>query len=137
MSLERSQILKLIETPKNASKIINGQLQCNRLEFHITPTMSIMESNLHSYFSTFNKWVKSLLPTDKYDNFMKFLLVPYDTNEFTSSLFNEFQKIFIGENRFMDYEFNNPQEKEDFEAYRRQKMEIFIQRVKDEISKYD
>jgi len=119
MNLEREQIVKLIQTPKNASKIANGLLQSQRLEFHITPAMSTMESNLYGYFRTFNDWAKSLLPSDKYVNFMKFLLVPYDTNEFTSSLFNEFQKIFIGENRFMDYEFKSPQEKQDFDAYRR------------------
>lgn len=62
-------------------------------------------------------WVSSFLTRDKYNRFVQLLRLPVVSLEITQDIYQEYNRIFDGQNPFFNYEFSNPDFATDFKSY--------------------
>jgi hypothetical protein len=62
-------------------------------------------------------WVESFLTRDKYKRFCDLLRLPVVSLEITQDIYQEYFRIFEGQNPFFNYEFSNPDFADTFKAY--------------------
>ena len=117
MALDRARIEKEIQAPSKRNEIRAAIAQQERIKFHADTNLDIAENEP---FTKFKLFVKSLLPTDKYELTMNLLKFPIPTNEVCESIWVRLSKIFDGRNPAFTYEFRNTQERDDWEWYRQE-----------------
>ena len=107
----REQIAKRVNSPA-ISRAIAHQ---NRVKFHAQTRLSHVSSQ---YYATFEAWVKSLIPDDKYRIFTTLFRYPVYTNEVTGIVFDRLSRIFDGRNPAYNYQFTTSEQRDDWEDYR-------------------
>lgn len=117
-NLSQAEAINLIRSPRNRGEIVKARAKKLRHSLHTeTQTDDCVTTDSHAKFLA---WAKSMI--DSEDNFKRFLSIyrpPIPTNEFTQSIFSQFQKIFESENAFEQIEFKNPEVESDFSEYRK------------------
>lgn len=63
-------------------------------------------------------WVKTILPHDKYRLFLSLFRFPLATNELCNTIFNKLSRVFDGRNPAFNYQFLNPEYRDDWEYFR-------------------
>jgi len=111
-----SQIQALVTKPRNASAIQRGVIHSRRLRFHNDATLSYYDA-LGTYLHDFLRWVKELLPADKYDRFTKLITYPVATNELVENIWKNLARVFEGENRTIDVKFDDKSLLVDFKKF--------------------
>lgn len=118
-NLSNEEAIKLIKTPQYAAELRRAKDKKVRHALH-TEAETEDVTFRHPAHTRFLLWVERLL--DSEENFRRFKSLyrpPLITNEFTESIFSQFQKIFEAENPFEKFSFKNPELEGDFAEYRR------------------
>ena len=66
----------------------------------------------------FLAWVQNLIPHDKFKIFKTLFRYPVRTNEVTEQCFDKLSRIFDGRNPAFNYQFQNTEQRDDWEYYR-------------------
>lgn len=117
--LSQEKIREEIKSPSKKLEIEAAIAQQERIKFHADTNVCAIKGKPYSSFETF---VRSLLPSDKFAVTMNLLKFPIPTNEITDSVFTKLSKIFDGRNPANNYQFHNTQERDDWEYYRQEKL---------------
>lgn len=120
-SLSVSQSITLIKTPKNAREILRARQKRWRNRLH-TETETECDEMLYllPHHQRFLGWVKNILQSDEnYKRFVTRYRPPLATNEFTESIFSQFEKVFESENKYEKFNFTDPDLEPDFQQYRK------------------
>ena len=118
--LTEAQIKELIDTHPHRREIERAKVHQSRLKFH-TDT-EILKTELSEYHNVFIAWIcaeqPELLPKDKVERFKQLMTCPLPTVQLTESIGVALSGVFDGQDAFNRYDFNNPEDKKDFEKFR-------------------
>lgn len=115
MGLTVDEIRKVLVEGRNRKTLQKAKRHESRLRFHSETTLSEGETaNSSEFFS----WIETILPPDKYKVFKTLFRYPVKTVTTTDKIYSALEKVFEGANPVFQYEFNNPEDKQDWEAYR-------------------
>lgn len=92
--------------------------QHEELRYHVQPVKE--PSQVSPYHRAFMKWVRTLLPEDKYLQFEKFYRFPAPTVDISERVFTQLERALNADNKYIRAEFNTSENAADFEAYRLQ-----------------
>lgn len=115
MGLDIKRIRKEITEPRKKATINKAVIHQNRIKFHaqtnVTPLMCLPTTD-------FLAWVQNLIPHDKFKIFKTLFRYPVRTNEVTGICFDKLSRIFDGRNPAFNYQFQNTEQRDDWEYYR-------------------
>ena len=115
MQLEKNQVQHLIEKRPKRQLLQKAERHQNRLKLHGETEIESIRTN-PAYVELLN-WVESFLTRDKYKRFCDLLRLPVVSLEITQDIYQEYFRIFEGQNPFFNYEFSNPDFADTFKAY--------------------
>ena len=115
MQLEKNQVQQLLEKRPKRSLFQNAERHQNRLRLHSETEIENIRNN-PAYIDLLS-WVESFLTRDKYNRFVQLLRLPVVSLEITQDIYQEYARIFDGQNPFFNYEFSNPDFATDFKSY--------------------
>tara|TARA_R110002111_G_scaffold98643_2_gene152263 strand:+ start:19550 stop:21442 length:1893 start_codon:yes stop_codon:yes gene_type:complete len=115
MQLEKNQVQELIQNRPKRNLLENAERHQNRLKLHGETEIENIRSN--PAFIDLLAWVESYLTRDKFNRFCQLLRLPVVSLEITKDIYQEYQRIFDGQNPFFNYEFSNPDNATDFKSY--------------------
>jgi len=115
MQLEKNQVQQLLEKRPKKSLLQNAERHQNRLRLHGETEIENIRNN-PAYIDLLS-WVESFLTRDKYNRFVQLLRLPVVSLEITQDIYQEYERIFDGQNPFFNYEFSNPDFETDFKSY--------------------
>ena len=115
MQLEKNQVQQLLEKRPKRSLLQNAERHQNRLRLHSETEIENIRNN-PAYIDLLS-WVESFLTRDKYNRFVQLLRLPVVSLEITQDIYQEYARIFDGQNPFFNYEFSNPDFATDFKSY--------------------
>jgi len=115
MQLEKNQVQQLLEKRPKKSLLQNAERHQNRLRLHGETEIENIRNN-PAYIDLLS-WVESFLTRDKYNRFVQLLRLPVVSLEITQDIYQEYERIFDGQNPFFNYEFSNPDFATDFKSY--------------------
>ena len=93
----------------------NAERHQNRLRLHGETEIENIRTN--PAYVELLEWVSSFLTRDKYNRFVQLLRLPVVSLEITQDIYQEYNRIFDGQNPFFNYEFSNPDFATDFKSY--------------------
>lgn len=94
--LSNDQIKDLLKRPKNSEYIALAIKQERRLAFHTNCAQD--KRQLNSAYRDWLDWVRSILPSDKWETFEKIVTVPIQTNKQVETIWTELSKVFQSQN---------------------------------------
>jgi hypothetical protein len=112
MGYTLSEQIDFIKREHNKNALSKAIQQEKRIRFH-TQEKTPEQTEL-------NEWLgraKKLLPKDKFKTFVETLTFPLPTIDFATDLVNNFQAIFRGNNRYINYEFANNELADDYQQF--------------------
>ena len=115
MQLEKNQVQQLLEKRPKRGLLQNAERHQNRLRLHGETEIENIRNN-PAYIDLLS-WVESFLTRDKYNRFVQLLRLPVVSLEITQDIYQEYARIFDGQNPFFNYEFSNPDFATDFKSY--------------------
>lgn len=118
-SLSNAQAIDLIKNPKAQREIQKAKRTKIRYSLHteIETDTDCVGGQVHARFLL---WVKSIIgENDNFERFKSLYVPPLSTNEFTGSIFAEYQKVFQAENPFEKFNFTNPELEPLFNEFRK------------------
>ena len=115
MQLEKNQVQEIIQNRPKRNLLENAERHQNRLKLHGETEIENIRSN--PAFIDLLGWVESYLTKDKFNRFCQLLRLPVVSLEITKDIYQEYQRIFDGQNPFFNYEFSNPDNATDFKSY--------------------
>ena len=89
----------------------------NRIRFHAQTQLTAF--NYMQPVADFFAYVENILPHDKFKIFKTLFRFPVKTNEVTSICFDKLSRVFDGRNPAFEYQFTNPETRDDWEDYRK------------------
>ena len=104
-----------MESKPRKNLLQNAERHQNRLKLHGETEIENIRTN--SAFIDLLSWVESFLTKDKFDRFCQLLRLPVVSLEITKDIYQEYFRIFEGQNPFFNYEFSNPDFATDFKTY--------------------
>ena len=105
----------MLSKPPQKGTISEAVKHENRLKLH--SETEITEKSKNPAFADFLRWVKGLLPKDKFQRFEQLIKTPYSTLSITNEIWTELYRIFDGQNSFFGYDFTNTDLQEDYNKY--------------------
>lgn len=120
MELDLKQIKELIDKPLNKESIDAAITHEARLRLHTSNAMS--SCGISSALNEFLKWVKTLIPDDKYRVFLSLLRFPTPNIQFTKTIFTELKRVYDGRNAVASYQFEDTRYRNDWEKYRKEEL---------------
>lgn len=115
MGLDIKRIKKEITKQRKKATINKAVIHQNRIKFHaqtnVTPLICLPATD-------FLAWVQNLIPHDKFKIFKTLFRYPVRTNEVTGICFDKLSRIFDGRNPAFNYQFQNTEQRDDWEYYR-------------------
>lgn len=123
MQLQKNQVQSLIEKRPKKQLLQNAERHQNKLKLHGETEIESIRTN-PAYVELLS-WVESFLTRDKYKRFCQLLRLPVVSLEITQDIFQEYFRIFEGQNPFFNYEFNNPDNSEAFKTYLKKGLKDF------------
>ena len=115
MQLEKNQVQAIIQNRPKRNLLENAERHQNRLRLHGETEIENIRSN--PAFIDLLSWVESYLTRDKFNRFCQLLRLPVVSLEITKDIYQEYQRVFDGQNPFFNYEFSNPDNATDFQSY--------------------
>ena len=115
MQLEKNQVQAIIQNRPKRNLLENAERHQNRLRLHGETEIENIRSN--PAFIDLLSWVESYLTRDKFNRFCQLLRLPVVSLEITKDIYQEYQRVFDGQNPFFNYEFSNPDNATDFKSY--------------------
>ena len=115
MQLEKNQVQAIIQNRPKRNLLENAERHQNRLRLHGETEIENIRSN--PAFIDLLAWVESYLTRDKFNRFCQLLRLPVVSLEITKDIYQEYQRVFDGQNPFFNYEFSNPDNATDFKSY--------------------
>ena len=115
MQLEKNQVQAIIQNRPKRNLLENAERHQNRLKLHGETEIENIRSN--PAFIDLLAWVESYLTRDKFNRFCQLLRLPVVSLEITKDIYQEYQRVFDGQNPFFNYEFSNPDNATDFQSY--------------------
>lgn len=112
--LLQNQIQAILQNPQKIEELLSCQKHDIRAKFHVEPTLEV--SRL-SYREEYLAWVGNIINKKKQEVFKALLTLPIETVEFTEGVFDELTKIFEAQDKFIGYQFTNPELSADFALY--------------------
>lgn len=91
----------------------------NRIRFHAQTELS---ASLAQPTADFLAFVSNLIPHDKFKLFKEMFRYPLKTNEVTGICFDKLSRVFDGRNPAFEYDFASPDDRDDWEDYRRSRL---------------
>jgi len=116
MGLNIEEIKTAIRERKNRETINKAIRHQDRIKFHAE--VIVKPDHSSRYSCDFLEAVQALIPHDKYEVFKALFQFPVKTNEVTGVIFDKLSKVFEGRNPAYNYQFNNPENRDDWEYYR-------------------
>lgn len=117
MKLTDEQAYQIVTAPSRKTELYYARHQESRLVFHCEPMLDINSLSTVHAFTDFLDWVKGFLPIDKFKRFTQLLTAPVETVDSTEIIFDELGKAYDAHDKYMNFEFNNPDAKVDFLNY--------------------
>lgn len=120
-----------IRTIQRAIKDGSAQAVLNRAKYHQSRIKFHTVKRVGASFVTpwiaepltqFMYMAENLLPHDKFVTFKTLFRYPVKTNEITGTCFDKLSRIFDGANPVYNYQFVNPEQREDWERYRTERL---------------
>ena len=121
-----------IRTIQRAIKDGSAQAVLNRAKYHQSRIKFHTVKRVGASFVTpwiaepltqFMYMAENLLPHDKFVTFKTLFRYPVKTNEITGTCFDKLSRIFDGANPVYNYQFVNPEQREDWERYRTERLD--------------
>ena len=123
MPYDIAQIKKEIAENKRAATLSRAKLHQMRIKFHTVKRVTSFNAPYISIpLTQFLAMVENILPHDKFVLFKALFRYPVKTNEITDTCFDKLSRIFDGRNPAFNYQFANSAQREDWEAYRLNKL---------------
>lgn len=113
--MDLDQIKKKIQEKKKAATLNKAAVHQNRIKFHAETKVTAFVSQP---VTDFLSWVGQLIPADKAKIFRTLFRYPVKTNEVTGIVFDKLSRVFDGRNPAFNYQFLNPEQRDDWEWYR-------------------
>lgn len=105
----------MLSKPPQKATILEAVKHENRLKLH--SETEITEKSKNPAFNDFLKWVRGILPKDKYQRFEQLIKTPFSTLSITNEIWSELYRVFDGQNAFFGYDFTNTDLQDDFNKY--------------------
>jgi len=115
MQLSKNQVQNLLKKRPKRQLLQNAERHQNRLKLHGETEIESIRTN-PAYIELLS-WVESFLTRDKYNRFCQLLRLPVVSLEITQDIYQEYFRIFEGQNPFFNYEFSNPDNSDAFKSY--------------------
>ena len=115
MALSNTQVLDRLKKPLRKQQLTKATQHEQRLSFHAEECLT--SNDCSPYLSDFLKWVKDLLPSDKYRFFQQMMAFPIYTTELSEAIMDELNKVFSSNNSSFTYEFTSDQQESEFQNY--------------------
>jgi hypothetical protein len=115
--LSSNQILQILQKRTRPEELESCRIHDVRARFHTEP---VLYKKGPKYLAEHLAWVGTIIDSEKVAVYTHLLTLPIETIDFTEGVFDELKKVFEAQNRFIGFEFTNPQLMADFEEYRKQ-----------------
>ena len=119
MPYTSAEIRKRIAENKKAATLNLAKMHQLRLKFHVVKRVTAFNSPYISIpLTQFLAMVENILPHDKFVLFKTLFRYPIKTNEIAETCFDKLSRIFDGRNPSFNYQFATPEQRDDWEHYR-------------------
>ena len=112
--LSNEQILRILQKGNKPEELDRCHKHDIRAKFHVEPTL---EDSNQPYRQEFLTWVGGIINKQKHEVFKHLLTCPIETVEFAEGIFDELTKVFEAQDRYIGYEFTNPELANDFTQF--------------------
>lgn len=124
MPYTAEQIRERLRKNERAATLTRAKMHQLRIKFHTVKRVTTFNSPYISIpLTQFLAMVENILPHDKFVLFKALFRYPVKTNEITDICFDKLSRIFSGQNPLFNYQFSIPEEAQDWEEYRREKLD--------------
>lgn len=117
MALDLKQIKQAIEKPSKKATIQQASALQSRLRFHTESSLS--QSVIDVQANDFLRWVRGILPLDKFNIFLHLFRAPISTVGIVEEVYRELERVFYSRNASSTYQFSNSELAEDWANYKR------------------
>lgn len=114
--LSQQQVQDLTSTAGQHPEIAGAVTEEHRARLHTESALNALGSN-NPARQSFLDWVALIIDSSKQKVFEHLMKDPLSTINVTESIFSEVKKVFEGQDRFIGYQFTNPNLRDDFELY--------------------
>lgn len=111
------EIRECLRKPQNAQSLSKARVHQDRIKFH---TECLVQPKETEAYRDFMRFVKGLLPRDKFQLFKQLFRFPIKTNEVVSEIFEQLSRVKSGRNPAFNYQFAGTEERDDWEYYRQE-----------------
>ena len=123
MPYTAEEIRRRVQENERASVLARARMHQNRIKFHAVKRITTFNSPYISLpLTQFLAMVENILPHDKFVLFKALFRYPLKTNEIIDVCFDKLSRIFSGQNPLFSYEFSVLDDAQDWEIYRREKL---------------
>lgn len=124
MPYTAEQIRERLRKNERAATLTRAKMHQLRIKFHTVKRVTTFNSPYISIpLTQFLAMVENILPHDKFVLFKALFRYPVKTNEITDICFDKLSRIFSGQNPLFNYQFTIPEEAQDWEEYRRERLD--------------
>lgn len=115
MGLTQEEVITILQAGKmpEVQQAVDHE---KRLEMHTTPTDSVPNNEAFKDFLLDKP--RKILTAEKSATFEALLTYPLQTIDLTDHAYTELKRVFDGQNRVLDFNFNAPELEQDFNSYR-------------------
>ncbi len=123
MGYRAEKIREKIRENKRGATLTRAKLHQMRIKFHTVKRVTSFNAPYISIpLTQFLAMVENILPHDKFVLFKALFRYPIKTNEITGICFDKLSRIFDGRNPAFNYQFVSPEDRDDWEEYRINKL---------------
>ena len=119
MAISYDDIRKRLRENRRGATVSKAVRHQNRIRFHAQTELS---ASLAQPTADFLAFVSNLIPHDKFKLFKEMFRYPLKTNEVTGICFDKLSRVFDGRNPAFEYDFASPEDRDDWEDYRRSRL---------------
>lgn len=121
MSYDIGKIRKALREGRSRATINRALYHQSRIKFHTTKRVEYATVSpwLSEPLTQWLNMVENILPHDKFVTFKALFRYPVATNEITGTCFDKLARIFDGANPVFNYQFKTPEDRADWEQFRR------------------
>lgn len=123
MPYTADQLRRELTENRRAATLTKARGHQLRIKFHAVKRVTTFNSPYISIpLTQFLAMVENILPHDKFVLFKALFRYPVKTNEIVDVCFDKLSRIFDGQNPLYSYEFSSPEARDDWDAYRHEKL---------------
>lgn len=119
MAISYDDIRKRLRENRRGATVSKAVRHQNRIRFHAQTELS---ASLAQPTADFLAFVSNLIPHDKFKLFKEMFRYPLKTNDVTGICFDKLSRVFDGRNPAFEYDFASPEDRDDWEDYRRSRL---------------